>query len=295
MYKVSLALDIKLSDLFQELESALSKSNKMGNSEMYNYLVNENANVIYKGEVILTKEQIVEAILTTNFNLKRLDDITTQSGVEVFEALGMRNLSGFIGEFFVSSLEYVSNESLVKNPHQDGYPDLLLVNSKEARSYFSSIVDVVNGKLYPKEKNLFSPFKYGGLEVKATCGSTPSAKIMPKPLIGEQRIHILTGFDWKAHHRETNNLIAIYWDFVDGLPTICATFYRNDLTENDWGKIVKPKENGGRTTSVSIMNAGGVKKMCENWIAIIDIDDYTSKLADKKWIGYNVKDCTFTT
>ncbi|KLT20009.1 hypothetical protein AA980_03475 [Neobacillus vireti] len=256
---------------------------------MYSYVVNNNADVILHDEVILSKEQIVEAVIATNTNLKRLSDITTESGVEVFEALGMRNLSGFIGEFFVSSLELVSNKGLFKNPHQDGYPDLLLVNSEESLSYFNSIVDVVDGKLYPKEKSLFSPFKYGGLEVKATCGSTPSAKVMSKPLIGEQRVHKLIGFDWKAHHRETNNLISIYWDFLDGLPTICAVFYRNDLTEDDWGKIVQPKENGGRTTSVSIMNSGGVKKMCENWIAVIEDEDYISTLSNRKWIGYNIK------
>nr|ADQ20494.1 BsaAI [Geobacillus stearothermophilus] len=256
---------------------------------MYNYLLNENADIIYDGKVILTKEQVVEAIIITNTNLKKLNDITKESGVEVFEALGMRNLSGFIGEFFVSSLEQVSNKNLVKNPHQDGYPDLLLVDSPKAASYFNSIVEIVDGKLYPKEKSLFSPFKYGGLEVKATCGSTPSAKVMPKPLIGEQRIHILTGLDWKAHHRGTNNLIGIYWDFLDELPTICAVFYRNDLTEDDWGKIVRPKEGGGRTTSVSIMNSKGVKKMCKNWIAIIDNEDYINAFSNKKWIGYNVK------
>ncbi|KOA71426.1 hypothetical protein FBF75_11355 [Bacillus sp. S2(2019)] len=255
---------------------------------MHSYIVSDN-DVIYEDTLILTKEQIVEAIMATNENLKKLHQITIESGVQVFEALGMRNLSGFIGEFFVSSLELVANKKLSKNPHQDGYPDLLMTDSREAYTYFESIVDYIDGKMYPKQKSLFSPFKYGGLEVKATCGSTPPAKKVPKPLIGEQRIGLLTGFDWKAHHRETNNLIGIYWDFLHGLPTICAVFYRNDLSENDWGNIVKPKEGGGRTTSVSIMNSKGVKKMCENWIAVIDNDEYTSKLSNSKWIGYNVK------
>ena len=44
--------------------------------------------------------------------------------------------------------------------------------------------------------------------MKATCGSTPPASVMPKPLIGEQRITIVNSFDWKAHYRETNNLLA---------------------------------------------------------------------------------------
>lgn len=132
-------------------------------------------------------------------------------------------------------------------------------------------------------------FKYGGVEVKATCGSTPAASVTPKPLIGEPRIDKLNSFDWKAHHRETNNLLSILWDFIGEVPTVVACFYRNDLTTADWGKIVQPKSEGGRTTSVSIMTSAGVKKMCEGWIAVIDLDPYIKALANQKWIGYRVK------
>ena len=118
-------------------------------------------------------------------------------------------------------------------------------------------------------------------EVKATCGSTPSASITPKPLIGEQRIDFLTSFDWKAHHRETNNLLSIFWDFI----AIAACFYRNDLTIDDWGKIVQPKSDGGRTTSVSIMTSSGVKKMCEGWIAVIDSEPYIKAFANSSPIS----------
>ena len=65
--------------------------------------------------------------------------------------------------------------------------------------------------------------------MKATCGSTPPASRVPKPLIGEQRIALVNSFDWKAHHRETNNLLGIFWDFLDEVPTIVACFYRNDF------------------------------------------------------------------
>jgi hypothetical protein len=78
----------------------------------------------------------------------------------------------------------------------------------------------------------------------------------------------MRGYDWKAHHRETNNLVGIIWDFIDGIPHIVAVFFGNNLTENDWGKIVQPTEGGGRTTSVSIMSRDGVNKMYQNWIAV---------------------------
>ena len=108
-------------------------------------------------------------------------------------------------------------------------------------------------------------------------------------LLKTNTIHCTKTFDWKAHHRNTNNLLSILWDFIDGIPAIAACFYRNDLTTDDWGKIVQPKSDGGRTTSVSIMTSSGVKKMCDGWIAVIDSEPYISVLSDKKWIGYRVK------
>ncbi len=46
----------------------------------------------------------------------------------IFWLLGMRNLSSFVGELFGSYLIKLSNGLFIKNPHQDGYPDLLLLD-----------------------------------------------------------------------------------------------------------------------------------------------------------------------
>ncbi len=110
-----------------------------------------------------------------------------------------------------------------------------------------------------------------------------------KPIVGEQRVSKISSFDWKAHHRTTNHLLAILWDFIDKNPTIVACFYQDNLTVDDWGRIVKPKDGGGRTTSVSIMNSKGVKKMCEKWIAVLDDIQYVELLAKKKWIGFKIR------
>lgn len=253
------------------------------------YIINPNKSISLNGETILTTNQIKEAIILCNQRLKQLSESIATYDINIFEALGMRNLSGFVGEVFVKSLENVAASTLTKNPHQDGYPDLLLTNSTDKKSYFNSIVNITENRIYPKNKDLFSPFKYGGLEVKATCGSTPPASRIPKPLIGETRINILTKFEWKAHHRDTNHLIGLLWDFIDGLPVIVSCFYCDELTTEDWGKIVTPKEGGGRTTSVSIMTSKGVSKMCNNWLVIIDNDIYLETLSKQKWIGYNPK------
>lgn len=255
----------------------------------YSYIVNQNNSVTIDGELMITSENIINAINFCNNAIRMLDEQNRQFDINIFEVLGMRNLSGMVGEYFVKSVQRYSEGNLHSNLHQDGYPDLLRTNTHERLRYYKSLYTEVSGKKYPKDKALFSPFKYGGVEVKATCGSTPSASVTPKPLIGEQRIDKLTSFDWKAHHRGTNNLLAIIWDFIDEVPTIVACFYRNDLVIDDWGKIVQPKANGGRTTSVSIMTSAGVKKMCSGWIAVIDSQQYVDTLAGNKWIGYKVK------
>jgi hypothetical protein len=255
----------------------------------YTYVMNDNHSVTINNELIISNEQLLDSIRFCNSAICTLDEQTKQFDINIFEVLGMRNLSGMVGEYFAKSVQRYSNGSLHSNLHQDGYPDLLLTNTHERLAYYQSLYTEMNGKKYPHDKALFSPFKYGGVEVKATCGSTPSASHIPKPLIGEQRIDIVNKFDWKAHHRETNNLLSIFWDFIDEVPTVAGCFYRNDLIIDDWGKIVQPTESGGRTTSVSIMSSSGIKKMCQGWLAIIDLPKYIDKFSQAKWIGYRIK------
>jgi len=196
--------------------------------------------------------------------------------INISELLGLRNLSAFVGELFAQCLKKNSSGLFIKNPHQDGYPDLLLMDERGRRLYKK-----LSNRL--KEKAPFSPFPNGGIEIKATVGSVPTPKICAKrgyekPGLGDQRIHLLSGYDWKAHHQETNNLLSILWDFIDGYPTVIAAFYSKDLNLKDWGAIVKPKAGGGRTTSVSIMTREGIKKMYDNTLLVIDDERYINFL-----------------
>lgn len=252
------------------------------------YLINERTEVAIEGDVLIAKENVLKAINFCNNAIRDLHLQTRQFEINIFEILGMRNLSGLVGEYFVKSIERFSDGNLHSNLHQDGYPDLLRTNTAERIAYYKSLYTENEGKKYPKDKSFFNPFKFGGIEVKATCGSTPPAERTPKPLIGEQRIKLLEKFEWKAHHRETNNLLAILWDFIDEMPTIVACFYRNDLSIEDWGNVVSPKKGKGRTTSVSIMKSKGVKKMCNGWLTVINSETYIEALSSKKWIGYRV-------
>lgn len=252
------------------------------------YIQNRNLSISYKGTTVLTSQEVVEALNYANAVLKELRDTTMRFDINIFETLGMRNLSGMIGEYFARGVMKISNGKLESNLHQDGYPDLLLVDTPEKKAYYETLYTISDGKKYPIDKDHFSPFKYGGIEVKATCGDTPPASKVPKPLIGEQRVSLLNSFNWKAHHRTTNHLLAVLWDFIGGMPTYVAAFYQDKLEIDDWGKIAQPKEGGGRTTSVSIMKANGVKKMCKNWVAVLNDEAYIDLLAKRKWIGYRV-------
>lgn len=290
IFRIASGFNITLSELFTIVDSLYSDKQTLGRFyKMHNYILRPQNQVFINGELILENRQIVDAMNFANEALYVTYQSAQSFDTNIYEVLGMRNLSGVVGEYFGKGLQRNSNGMLHSNLHQDGYPDLLLINTPEKKAYFDTLYTIKNGKKYPKDKSLFSPYKYGGIEVKATCGSTPPANKIPKPLIGEQRIDLINSFDWKAHHRETNNLISILWDFLDGMPTIVASFYRNDLNINDWGKIVQPKEGGGRTTSVSIMNHNGISKMCSGWIAVIDDEKYIDALAREKWIGYRVK------
>ena len=237
-----------------------------------------NYKIVHKGDIpvlssrdstsYLSIEIVSEALIYTHEIFYKFKDFE----VDVFGILGMRNLSAFIGEVFAKSLEIKSNGLFISNPHQDGYPDLLLMD-KLGKSDWKKLSKEL------KDKAPFSPFPNGGVEIKATCGSVPTPaqcrkKGLEKPGIGDQRISFLRGYDWKAHHRETNNLMGILWDFIEGLPRIVCLFYSADLTENDWGNIVKPKEGGGRTTSVSIMTRGGIKKMYDGTLLVFDDSRY---------------------
>ena len=257
-----------------------------------NYILNPNVVISHKGESVLTPQEVAEAMNFANNALKELSETTMRFDINIFETLGMRNLSGMIGEYFARSIQKIADGKLESNLHQDGYPDLLLVNTPQKKAYFDKLYTISKGRRYPIDKEHFSPFKYGGIEVKATCGSTPPASKVPKPLIGEQRVSLINSFDWKAHHRTTNHLLGVLWDFIDGLPTYVAAFYQDNLVINDWGNIIQPREGGGRTTSVSIMNSQGIKKMCNQWVAILDDSAYINLLAKRKWIGYDVKSYT---
>lgn len=228
---------------------------------------------------------VLRAVRKTNIVTELLHDLSLANEIPIFDLLGMRNLSAFVGEIFKNELWKLSKDKFMPNPHQDGYPDLMAL-TPEGRLY------IEKNSARMSEKSLWSPYPFGGVEVKATVGETPRASELPKPGIGESRWPILKGADWKAHHQETNYLIGIFWDFISTLPTVLAVFFRNDLTRADWRSVVKPKPGGGRTTSVSPMTRAGVKKMGKGWLVLPAENDILAALT--KSSVYDISEADIT-
>ena len=141
----------------------------------------------------------IDAIDTFNNYLKTFEEIELPIG----QVLGLRNLSSFIGELYNISVCKVSKTKVKKNPHQDGYPDLLIMD-KIGKNAWKKLKNRMH------EKEPFSYFETGGIEVKATCGDLKSGKWfteknIKKPDLGDPRSEYVTGYNWKSHHRFTNN------------------------------------------------------------------------------------------
>lgn len=223
-----------------------------------------------KGQsVSIRVDNVEKAIIDTH---KVIDKIYEYK-VDILRVLGMRNASSFIGELFAARLDQATKPKFIPNPHQDGYPDLLLMDQ-----FGKALIRKIRKNGQWQDKKPFSPFKNGGLEIKATCGDVPTPAVCRargaegKPNIGDQRIDLVTGYLWKAHHRNTSTLIGLLWDFVEGRARIVAVFFCPRLINSDWGEIVKPKTGGGRTTSVSNMSPKGQRKMYQGWLLVYKDD-----------------------
>ena len=76
----------------------------------YQYIINSENRIYVNGELILTNQQVVDAINFANNALDALDKQTKEFDINIFEAMGMRNLSGIVGEYLGKSIQRFSNE-----------------------------------------------------------------------------------------------------------------------------------------------------------------------------------------
>ena len=230
----------------------------------------ENFNISIKqfqiDEFQVSTDMVLKAVVATNNYLVNLDNECKKLNVKFFDALGQRNLSGFIGEVYKKFL--ADNLEIIKlNPHPDGRPDLIFYKSHD---YYNSGFQEVGGKLIPN-KTYFTPYNYGGIEIKCTLGthSIPKKDKIErnnKPFeIYEPRVNYLKGVTYMAHHSHNINLLGLYYDYYQGsncCPQILTGFF-SKIEKEDWGKVSKPKANT-KTTSATSISKSGIEKLTRN-------------------------------
>ncbi len=219
-----------------------------------NYLI-FNDSPIKLSHLEIQVSDLLSAVQNTNNKLKNICFESRKMKADIFNIMDFRNLSGLVGEAFVTELGTL-NGFLIKNPSLDGYPDLLQVSNQDMKNYFKKC-----------GYDEFKKFKYGGIEIKNTFGTKKSNADL---IMGDQRIgYINNKLDWKAHHQETNNLVALLSDYIQGIPQIVALCYSDTLVKSDWQDKQNPKAGSAMTSFSTIKKTGEQKlrsglKLCLN-------------------------------
>lgn len=192
----------------------------------------------------LTSDILIQAAKRTNTYLVTLSKLFSQLDFDIFYSLGQRNISGFLGEIYKNILSD-EVQPFYPNPHPDGRPDILSLDSPHLLTYYQKCFELINGRSIPI-KAKFSPFKYGGLEVKCCIGeSTDKQKQQYRTAhngIGFElytpRVGYLNNINWWAHHSSSSNLLGLYYDYYapeKNIPQILAAFY-STLSSDNWTK-----------------------------------------------------------
>lgn len=235
----------------------------------------------------VSPETTIDVVVNANRYLFSLAAFFEDAEFDFYEAMGQRNLSGFVGEVFVKSFAKVV-DGYGDNPHADGRPDILDLTSEEAANHLErDCFADRDGEPVPR-RSLLAPFDYGGLEVKASIGS-PVAKYKAKLAedlgvsafsVGMPRIDYLDTIMYWGHHASCENLIGLYYDYVpelDSAPQILLVMHSELEVAVDWNKVSVGRSTSKKTSNTSLTKTGR-DKLYSNVVAVIDDERYLSRL-----------------
>ena len=214
-------------------------------------------------------ESIVAVLANTNKYLYSLAAFFEDADFEFYEAVGQRNLSGFIGEVFVKSFEKLV-DGYACNPHADGRPDILDLTTDQARAYFEEECFTQGDRGPVPVRGKLAPFKYGGLEVKASIGNPVAkykAKLMERLgvgsfMVGMPRVDYLSSITYWGHHASCENLIGLYYDYVpelDESPQIFMAMQAELDVTLDWHEVSVGRASSKKTSNTSLTKTGRAK------------------------------------
>jgi hypothetical protein len=218
--------------------------------------------------IIIAQNDITKVAVATNEYLHSISKYFEELNFHVFDTLGQRNISGFIGEVF-SNIFVKKISGFVVNPHGDGRPDLIDISTKKSQDYFNSNCFEHSGDgVFPIRSNL-APYKYGGLEVKSTIGipvGNYKALLRKKGLdsfsIGMSRIDYLKSITYWGHHTSCKNLLGLYYDYYEdlkGTPQVIAVMQSELIPEIDWNLVSVGKVGSKKTSNTSLSVLGKEK------------------------------------
>jgi hypothetical protein len=221
---------------------------------------------------------VVTAVVDANLYLRDLRLQFRSIGFNVYESLGQRNISGFVGEVFSRVLSR-HTPGLVPNPHPDGRPDLIDVSSPQAQEHLRIRCYAAgkSGRSVPIKAQL-APFKFGGVEVKATIGDLPQG--VDPPTVGTPRHRHIRALTYWGHHCDCRNLLGVYYDYFvtrDSAPQIAAVFHAR-LSESDWNAVSLGRA-GSKKTSNTSLNASGRSKLSSGLVALLKASEIREALS----------------
>jgi hypothetical protein len=244
--------------------------------------------------VSIPPESIIEVIVNTNEYLSH-PAFFANAEFEFYETIGQRNLSGFIGEVFVNFFRKTV-VGYAPNPHADGRPDILDLSTDEAATYYErECFKPGKHRQLPVRGNL-APFKFGGLEVKATIGDPISKKAREGLFkernisgftVGMPRIDFLRALTYWGHHTSCENLIGLYYDYVPELqssPQVLLAMHAELDAKLGWGKVSVGRSSSKKTSNTSVTKTAR-ESLYRNVIAVTAESRYLGRL---RQMGLNV-------
>ena len=239
-------------------------------------------------KLIISPADVIKIVIKANRYLHALNDLFRELNFTIYKTLGQRNISGFIGEVFVRVFSVEIN-GFVTNPHADGRPDLLDISSKEAFEHFRlKCFSQSDDGVPAPNRSYLAPFKYGGIEVKATIGNPVSNyRIRLRRKLGKHafsvglpRINYLSSITYWGHHRSCENLVGLYYDYCEelgGVPQIMAVMHAELVPAEDWSRVSIGKA-GSKKTSNTSLSLSGRRKIMRNPVVVRNHPVYLHKL-----------------
>jgi hypothetical protein len=222
----------------------------------------------------MTGTEIMEAWRLTDEFLVLAPALFDMSSVEFYTILNQRNLSGLVGEIFKHAM-HRALPGLVPNPHPDGRPDLLDLRMKAIAAYFAE--ECLDPITSAPIRTMLAPFRFGGLEIKATIGDIASAKGLG---IGQSRANVVKNINYWAHHRHECDLLGLYYDFDEnggGEPQVKAIFFAS-IRESHWAAVSTGKPGRKKTSNTSLVKEGR-EAIKRGVIAFDNTEPYLSMLS----------------